>query len=95
MLVCYKKGDRLITFIFRIILIQKESLSNVNVIGCHTIKKFMEVLIMCGVNNDGIVTELAVAALKNEKFFENMTTEEKIKAVCDLYKALHHVIANH
>lgn len=50
---------------------------------------------MCASANDNTVTELVVAALKNEKFFENMTTEEKIKAVCDLFKAVHHVVLNH
>jgi hypothetical protein len=50
---------------------------------------------MCSDSNDTTTIELVVAALRNEKFFENMTTEEKIKAVCDLYHSVHHVVANH
>lgn len=50
---------------------------------------------MCGMDNERYITEIISAALKNERFFENMTTEEKIKAVCDLYKALHHVDEDH
>ncbi len=50
---------------------------------------------MCGVNNANIVTEIVVNVVRNEKFFENMTTEEKVKAVCELYKALYHEIVEH
>jgi ribosomal protein S21 len=50
---------------------------------------------MCGVNHESIITEIVVEAVKNEKFFENMTTEEKIKSVAELYKALRHEIIEH
>lgn len=50
---------------------------------------------MCGVNSESLVAEIVAAAVKNEKFFENMNTNEKIKAVCDLYHALYHEIVEH
>ena len=50
---------------------------------------------MCGVNSDSLITEIVVAAVNNEKFFENMTTEEKVKSVAELYKSLQHVIERH
>jgi ABC-type Na+ transport system ATPase subunit NatA len=50
---------------------------------------------MCGYNQDSTVTEIVVAVVKNEKFFENMTTEEKIKSVAELYRALNHEIVEH
>jgi hypothetical protein len=50
---------------------------------------------MCGVNSDSLITEIVVAAVSNEKFFENMTTEEKVKSVAELYRTLHHEIEGH
>lgn len=50
---------------------------------------------MCGMNQDSTVTEIVVAVVKNERFFENMTTEEKISSVAGLYRALHHEIVGH
>ena len=50
---------------------------------------------MCGYNQDNTVTEIVAAVVKNEKFFENMTTEEKIKSVAELYRALYHEIVEH
>lgn len=47
---------------------------------------------MCGVNSESFVTEIVVAAVSNEKFFENMSAEEKVKSVAELYRALHHQI---
>ncbi len=47
---------------------------------------------MCGINSESFVTEIVVAAVSNEKFFENMTAEEKVKSVAELYKALYHQI---
>jgi hypothetical protein len=44
---------------------------------------------MCGINIESLVTQIVVAALGNEKFFENMTMEEKVKAVPALYSALY------
>lgn len=45
---------------------------------------------MCGINIESLVTEIVVAAISNEKFFENMRMEEKVKAVPALYRALYH-----
>jgi hypothetical protein len=50
---------------------------------------------MCGVNYESIITEIIVETVKNEKFFENMTTEEKVKSVAELYKNLRHEIIEH
>lgn len=50
---------------------------------------------MCGYNPENIVVDIVVAVVKNEKFFENMTTGEKIKSVAELYKVLHHEIIEH
>jgi hypothetical protein len=52
---------------------------------------------MCGVNvnYEAIVAQIVVAALNNEKFFENMTADEKIQAVHKLYKTMHHEIVEH
>lgn len=48
---------------------------------------------MCGVNYESIITEIVVNVVKNEKFFENMTAEEKVKSVAELYHALRHAVA--
>ena len=50
---------------------------------------------MCGFNQESAVVEIVVAAMNNEKFFENMTTEEKIKSVAELYHALYHKVVEH
>ncbi|PYG89149.1 hypothetical protein LY28_00972 [Ruminiclostridium sufflavum DSM 19573] len=50
---------------------------------------------MCGVNYESIITEIVVETVKNEKFFENMTAEEKVKAVAELYRALRHEVIEH
>ncbi|EGD49044.1 hypothetical protein Cpap_3473 [Ruminiclostridium papyrosolvens DSM 2782] len=50
---------------------------------------------MCGPNSDSLITEIVVAAVSNEKFFESMTTEEKVKSVAELYKLLQHAIEEH
>lgn len=50
---------------------------------------------MCGVNYESIITEIVVETVKNEKFFENMTAQEKVKAVAELYRALRHEIIGH
>lgn len=50
---------------------------------------------MCGVNYESIITEIVVETVKNEKFFENMTAEEKVKSVAGLYRALRHEIIEH
>ncbi|MCR4435098.1 MAG: hypothetical protein QHH06_06920 [Clostridiales bacterium] len=43
----------------------------------------------------GTVAEIVCAVVKNEKFFENMTTEEKVKSVVELYHRLYHEVATH
>ncbi|MGE5653826.1 MAG: hypothetical protein ACM3ZQ_06090 [Bacillota bacterium] len=43
---------------------------------------------MCSNYQDNTVAEIVSAVVQNEKFFENMTPEEKVKSVVDLYKAL-------
>lgn len=50
---------------------------------------------MCGVNYESIITEIVVNVVKNEKFFENMTAEEKVKSVAELYRSLQHVVAGY
>lgn len=50
---------------------------------------------MYGVNHESIVTEIVAAVVKNEKFFENMTTKEKIKSEAELNKSLYHEIVEH
>jgi len=50
---------------------------------------------MCGVNHESLVTDIVIAVVKNEKFFENMTTEEKVKSVAQLYDSLRHEIVEH
>ncbi len=50
---------------------------------------------MCGVNSESFISEIVVAAVSNEKFFENMNTEEKIKSVAELYRKLYHEIVEH
>jgi ABC-type Na+ transport system ATPase subunit NatA len=50
---------------------------------------------MCGVNSESFISEMVVAAVSNEKFFENMTAEEKVKSVAELYRTLYHQIVEH
>ncbi|MHB8062219.1 MAG: hypothetical protein ACYDG2_06240 [Ruminiclostridium sp.] len=50
---------------------------------------------MCGVSDESIISEIVVAVVQNEKFFENMTAEEKVKSVTELYKSLYHEIVEH
>lgn len=50
---------------------------------------------MCGASDESIVSEIVIAVVQNEKFFENMTTEEKTKAVTELYRSLYHEIVEH